>query len=699
MKLDGDWKACEVDEEINKLGTDSTYDDSSWQSVTVPCTWTDYKDFQNSEGPIIFRKHFEYKTPPRKQRSWLILENVVSQSEVWLDGQFIGETNSYFTKNEFEISKQLALQENHLIGIEVSCPRDKQDSPKRSFTGSFQSGFLEPQYFPGGIQAPVKIKTTGNTAIKHSRVTCITANESQAELLFRLVVDCKESEEIEIETLISAKSSKHEIHDKEVRMLASGENRIEWKLLINEPDLWWPASIGDQPLYDITCSIIGAEGASDTQHFTTGLRTIRSNNLIFSINEKNIFIKSIALAPKENFFSQEAASFEEDIKKARDLGFDMVRVYGHITNQALYKVADELGMLIWQDLPMIGPYTTRSRKNIKAIARATIDKFCHHPSIIVWSCHVEPNGEIIRESKENSTGQAKARDYLQKLRSVLPSWNRSILDPAIKREIEAADPSRPVIASSGVFPNLISSESSDTSLWIGWRVGRYLDLPKFAKRWPRLFEFPGGVGSQSASKKSSDIGSSNLKLDELESVNIHIPKEKFMDATSWANESQQYQSDLLKFHIEFYRKLMFKPCGGFCIYTLEDNNSFGGFGLLDSDGYEKKAASTVLLTNQPVLPVLESPSELTVNQEISLSIHVINDLQTPVNEATLTATVENTDLDIVTSWRGSFDANSTSYVSQLKFLTPPTSGRLKVTLKLETDDFEIDNDYIFEINN
>src|SRR6185295_11413265 len=78
----------------------------------------------------------------------------------------------------------------------------------------------------------------------------------------------------------------------------------------------------------------------------------------------------------------------------------------------------------------------------------------------------------------------------------LPSWNRSILDARIKRTLERADGTRPVIAHSGVLPHLPQLDGTDSHLYFGWYHGDERDLPGFAATVPRMVRFVSEFGAQ-----------------------------------------------------------------------------------------------------------------------------------------------------------------------------------------------------------
>src|SRR3546814_19573684 len=50
----------------------------------------------------------------------------------------------------------------------------------------------------------------------------------------------------------------------------------------------------------------------------------------------------------------------------------------------------------------------------------------------------------------------------------LPTWNKTVLDRSVKRALEKADGTRPVIAQSGVLPHPPQLDGTDSPLYFGW---------------------------------------------------------------------------------------------------------------------------------------------------------------------------------------------------------------------------------------
>ena len=84
----------------------------------------------------------------------------------------------------------------------------------------------------------------------------------------------------------------------------------------------------------------------------TAFRDVRVDDWKFSVNGERLFLKGANLAPTRMALAD--ATVEEirrDLVLAQDANLDFVRVHAHVARPELYDAADELGLLVWQDLP------------------------------------------------------------------------------------------------------------------------------------------------------------------------------------------------------------------------------------------------------------------------------------------------------------------------------------------------------------
>ena len=121
--------------------------------------------------------------------------------------------------------------------------------------------------------------------------------------------------------------------------------------------------------------------------------------MIWRVNGEKLFVKGVSLGPQSRFLgTMDTSVTADDLRAVRDAGLDPVRVHGHVARPELYEAADRQGVLLWQDLPLVGGYATSTRKLARRIARDVVDLLGHHPSVAVWCAHDEPNGPPVSHS-------------------------------------------------------------------------------------------------------------------------------------------------------------------------------------------------------------------------------------------------------------------------------------------------------------
>src|SRR5438067_11846430 len=102
MDLSGSWRAVEADEDLRRMFPDPYLDERDWETIRVPSHWRSHTAFAASDGPLLFRCHFETPAAPADatavgaddagRRHWLVLDGLFYQGDVWLDGSYVGDT-------------------------------------------------------------------------------------------------------------------------------------------------------------------------------------------------------------------------------------------------------------------------------------------------------------------------------------------------------------------------------------------------------------------------------------------------------------------------------------------------------------------------------------------------------------------------------------------------------------------------------
>jgi beta-mannosidase len=644
MDLGGQWAAAEADDDLRRQFPRPDFDDGGWQPVMVPGHWRGEAAFAASDGPLLFRRPFSSDGPAPGQRVWLVMDGVFYQSDVWLDGSYLGDTEGYFFPHAFDVTAAMQARPEHLLAVDVVCDRPARRAGKRALLGVWgDEGCIDPAYNPGGIWAPVNLVSTGPVRISSLRLSCSEAGPRRAVLDISAILDSAERLTVTLRTEARlAAGAKLAADVANQQPLAVGTNRVRWRLEVPAPELWWPVGLGRQPLYEVAVAVDLPTGRSDERCLRTGLREVRMHNFRWVVNGEELFLRGANLAPTRRDLAGAApAQVAADVDLACQAGLNLLRARAHVGRPELYQAADTQGVLIWQDMPVHGRFRGTRRQAVRQAGKA-VDVLGHHPSIVLWCGHNEPF-----PVGPAGPGWRPGRALWRVAAQALPDPSRSVLDRSIRRSLERADPSRPVIANSGVLPSVAREASSH--LYFGWYHGRFRDLPRAARLWPAAARFVAEIGAQSvpcpapfmAPERWPDLDWAQLAEHYCLQKGVfdrRVPPRRYSSFESWSAATQAYQANVVRSQVEALRRLRDHPTGGFAVHCLNDAQPAVSCSLVDFERRPKAAFAALVAACGPVLVMADWPEpSYMAGGPASFDVHVVNDGRLPLAEAMLEA--------------------------------------------------------------
>lgn len=181
-----------------------------------------------------------------------------------------------------------------------------------------------------------------------------------------------------------------------------GSGHVAATFVIQNPNLWYPRTFGEQPLYTVKATLVGeGDDELDTLSKRIGLRKVeliqhelkdaKGTSFFFQVNNLPIFCGGSNWIPADNFISRiSKQKYYDWIKLVADGEQFMLRVWGGgiYEEEALYDACDEMGILVWQDF-MFGcanyPCHKEILDSIDVEARYNVKRLRHHPSIVIWA--------------------------------------------------------------------------------------------------------------------------------------------------------------------------------------------------------------------------------------------------------------------------------------------------------------------------
>ena len=149
-----------------------------------------------------------------------------------------------------------------------------------------------------------------------------------------------------------------------------------------------PWSPDDPYLYVLEATLVDAEGhgAPIETHF--GLRTVEARGRAFCLNGAPLYLDGILYQPAEATYEE----VERHVRAMKALGCNLVRVHIAGVDPRVYNLADELGLLLWVEVPSPHRSSARSRANHRAELDRMLALIGTHPSVVLWSLYNEDWG-------------------------------------------------------------------------------------------------------------------------------------------------------------------------------------------------------------------------------------------------------------------------------------------------------------------
>ena len=713
-ELTGPWRVIAADEELRRQFSAPEFDDTTWPECVVPGLWRDC-DGLSDVDEVLYRTGFSAEEPARGRRAWLALDGLCYQGDIWLDGGYLGDTEGYFTPHTFEITEALRQRDDHVLAVEATCRTPSDLTAKRNITGVLQHwDNLDPALNPGGLWRRVRLEETGPIRIEALRVVVAEADAERAILQFHARLDAVATHTVAVHTLVDPAADERGFgasarHDDE-HVLAEGENQIEWRVAIESPDLWWPAGLGAQPMYDIRVDVELAGELSHTRKRRLGLRSMELRNWIASVNGERIFLKGTNLGPLGADLSAQTADDHDRVLRAvADAGLNLIRLHGHVAPPEFYRAADAAGVLLWQDFPLQWGYARGIKKQAERQSEAMVDLLAHHPSIVIWCGHNEPvplNARPGHRDDAEPTNRFLRKGLWQQER---PSWNRTVLDRAVKRTIQRCDPSRPVIAHSGVLPHPPQLDGTDGHHYFGWFQGNVDGLRDLAARIPRMVRFVSEFGAQAVPEWMDQAHetlegpqwSNQVDWDELaDRTGLHtdvahqrVPPDDFGSFDDWATATRSYQAEVIRRQVETLRLLKYRPTGGFCQFHLVDVMPAISCSVFDHEWNPKPAVAALTAACADLLAVADPlPSSIAPGVEQRQTVHIVSDLRTDLDAV---LEIELTSASGSRSWTfdGTLSADSVTRIGEIAWTLPRAAGQVELTLVVTAGSHRSTNAY------
>lgn len=350
-----------VDERGFTVPVDFSFD--TWPEMELPTCWNTVRpEFIIYDGSMVFTKKFTFGKK-EEEAVYLRIGAANYICRVFLNGEYIGMHRGGSTPAFFELSEQLK-DENRII-IAVDSTRRPEQVPTEN-TDWFNYG---------GVYRDIELVRVPKEHVKDFRIGLVPDGT-----FGKIQVKVRLSEPVEA----TAEVCIGELGIKEVVTVTDGIGACVLDVSGNGPrlSLWSPES---PKLYDVTCTCLG-----DTVSDRVGFREIKVEQGEILLNGKPVFLRGIS-CHEDSVANGKALTDEEridNIKLAKELGCNFMRIAHYPHHENMAKLADELGILLWEEIPVywaIQFHRDKTYADAENQLKELITRDWNRASVIIWS--------------------------------------------------------------------------------------------------------------------------------------------------------------------------------------------------------------------------------------------------------------------------------------------------------------------------
>jgi beta-galactosidase len=371
------------------------FSDSAWRDVDLPHDWSVEGPFGEKEpsggaggylptGIGWYRKHFRL---PESQRDKLFLvefDGVYMNSEVWINGQYLGKRPYGYIPFAYEITPHLNLGGENVIAVKVDNSRQTNC---RWYSGS-------------GIYRHTWLLATNRVRVAYWGTFVTTPRVSKdaatVHIKTRVRNEAKSSARCTLVTAILDKSGKAVQTAESVQEIsANGEYEFVQQVGLEKPELW---SVANPYLYSVRSTVQEQGRVADVYDTPFGIRdAVFDADKGFVLNGERVKINGVCLHHDGGCMGAAVPErvWERRLETLRAMGCNAIRTSHNPYAAEFLDLCDRMGFLVMDEIfdewkvpkGQIGPhgYSNYFDEWYERDVKDFLHRDRNHPSVVIWS--------------------------------------------------------------------------------------------------------------------------------------------------------------------------------------------------------------------------------------------------------------------------------------------------------------------------
>jgi beta-galactosidase len=510
--------------ENNTSNPDQAKKADNWSKLNLPHTWnaedaTDLNPGYRRDASWYQKKLNLAKIDPN-QRYYLYFEGSNVTTKVYINGTEAGGHIGGYIGFTIDITPFIKEGNNEIL-VRVDNSYDIEIIPSQ------KSDF----FIYGGITRDVWLLSKYKNHIEDLKITTPQVSAKKASLnIVAKTIHSDTAKELTLTVILKNPKGK-KVAGKTIPITAN-ISTITFDNIKN-PELW---DIDTPKLYSVIAILAEKNQIRDSVNEKTGFRWFEfKDHGPFYLNGKRLLIRGTHRHEEQAGVgaAMSNAQHRADMESIKKMGANFVRLAHYPQDPEVYRACDELGLLVWDELPWCrgGIGGELWQTNTKNMLAEIINQNYNHPSIIIWSLGNEMNWLPDFPDGDNA---GRTNVFLKELNDIAHK-----MDPTRKTAIRKYYEGSQIV---DVF---------SPSIWSGWYSGSYKSYQKaidvYKKEYKHFIHAEYGGDSHVGRHSENPVTGENIiKAEGWEEAIVQTKVANIAQIGDW---SENYIVDLFDWHL------------------------------------------------------------------------------------------------------------------------------------------------------
>jgi len=343
-----------------------------------------------------YRTSFDLPQTFRGKHMALHIDGVNYRANGWLNGHKFasaGELAGTWRAFEFDVTGAVRSGAN-MLELEVFAPTPAD------LALTFVDWNPMPPDKNMGLYRPVRLSASGAVTVRNVQVVSRIEMPDRKHAHLTMYAELRNVTHRAVSGVVRIRFEGREASRRV--QLAAGERRTVTfapqhaaALNIASPQLWWPAHMGAQPLYDLSVEFWDGSDLSDRADVRFGIREVTSEidergHRVFRVNGERMLVLGAGWTP-DMMLRTSALREEDEIRYVRDMHLNTIRLEGKIMDDAFFDLCDRYGIMVmagWCCCDRWEQWNRWNAENYRIAGeslRTQLRRLRNHPSLLTFA--------------------------------------------------------------------------------------------------------------------------------------------------------------------------------------------------------------------------------------------------------------------------------------------------------------------------